>query len=144
MRNLILLAASAALLAGCASGGIANRKSPDEFAVSRQAPLVIPPDYALAPPKPGDPRPIANDSQQQALEALFGPGVQLPPKSPLENRMLLDAGAARVDSAIRNTATNPGGAQGTVVVDKGEFLRELMDAPATTRNPDVARVTVPG
>lgn len=142
MRNLILLAASTALLAGCANNGIANRKSPDEFAVTRQAPLVIPPDYALAPPKPGDPRPIASDSQQQALEALFGPGVQLPPKSEIENRMLSDAGAARVDAGIRNTATNPGGGQGTVVVDKGEFLRELMDAPASTRNPEIAKVTV--
>lgn len=79
MRSLILLAASAMLLAGCKSNDIANRKRPDEFAVGKQAPLVIPPDYALVPPKPGAPRPIANDSQQQALEALFGPGVKLPP-----------------------------------------------------------------
>jgi len=43
--------ALALLLAGCAGGGIAGRDRPDEFAVTRNAPLVIPPDYALTPPR---------------------------------------------------------------------------------------------
>lgn len=144
MRSLILLAASAMLLAGCKSNDIANRKRPDEFAVGKQAPLVIPPDYALVPPKPGAPRPIANDSQQQALEALFGPGVKLPPKSEIENHLLSDAKANKTNSGVRNTADDASGAQGTMVVDKGHFLRELLDAPAGTRNADIARVTIPG
>ena len=45
---------------------------PDEFSVARQAPLVIPPDFSLTPPKPGAAR--ANDvsANAQALDALFG------------------------------------------------------------------------
>ena len=36
---------SATLLSGCGSTGLFNRDRPDEFAVQRQAPLVIPPDF---------------------------------------------------------------------------------------------------
>lgn len=139
-----LLLAPALLLASCASDDVADRKRPDEFAVGRQAPLVIPPDYALSPPRPGAPRPIGGDSQQQALEALFGPGVQLPPRSEIENKLLSDAKALRTDPSIRNTADDAPGPNGTASVDKGMFLRELLDAPAATRNADIARVTVPG
>lgn len=141
---LALLLAPAVLVAGCKSNDIADRKRPDEFAVGKQAPLVIPPDYALTPPRPGAPRPIAADSQQQALEALFGPGVQLPPRSEIENKLLSDANALKTDPTVRNTATDLEGKHAMTVVDKGQFLRELLDAPASTRNADMARVTVPG
>lgn len=145
MHNALKLAALAApvLLMACGGNDIADRKRPDEFAVGRQAPLVVPPDYALAPPKPGAPRPLAADSQQQALEALFGPGVQPPPKSELENKLLGEAKAVRTDPGIRNTSGDA--AQGgTSAVDKGAFLRELLDSPAATRNTELARVTVGG
>ena len=57
MRNLLILSAAALSLVACKSNDIADRKRPDEFAIGKQAPLVIPPDYALAPPRPGAPRP---------------------------------------------------------------------------------------
>lgn len=143
MRSLILLTAAVFLVTGCRSGDIADRKRPDELAVGRQAPLVIPPDFNLAPPKPGAPRPIESDSQQQALEALFGPGVRLPEKSAIEKRLLSDSGADQSDSGIRNTVTDSGVGQGEGVVDKGEFLRDVLDAPNGTRDPNAAKVTVP-
>jgi hypothetical protein len=143
--KLPLLLVSALVLAGC-GGGIADRKRPDEFAVGRQAPLVIPPEFSLAPPAPGAPRPLAADSQQQALEALFGPGVTLPPKSAGELSLLDGARAtAATDPMIRNYAGEmKGPANTTLAVDKGPFLRELLDAPPSIRNPEVARITVPG
>jgi hypothetical protein len=144
MHKLLILAGAAAVLASCKSGDIADRKRPDEFAIGKQAPLVIPPDYTMAPPRPGSPRPIGSDSQQQALETLFGPGVQLPPKSEIENKLLSDAKATRTDAAIRSSVDDAPGTPGTATVDKGPFLRELLDAPAATRNADIARVTVPG
>ena len=64
--------ALALALSACGGGGFLNRERPDEFAVSRATPLVIPPDFALTPPKPGAPRPLEVDSQGQALRALFG------------------------------------------------------------------------
>lgn len=138
------LIVATALLAACKGNDIADRKRPDEFAIGKQAPLVVPPDYSLAPPRPGAPRPIGADSQQQALEALFGPGVQLPPKSAIENQILSDAKALRTDVNVRATVNDAPGAPPTATVDKGAFLRELIDAPAGTRNADIARVTIPG
>ena len=37
----------------CASAAGLTKKSPDEFAVTTKAPLVIPPDFNLRPPMPG-------------------------------------------------------------------------------------------
>ena len=51
---LALVAASATALTACGSSGVLGRDRPDEFAVARTAPLVIPPDYSLAPPRPGE------------------------------------------------------------------------------------------
>ena len=50
MRKIVLVALGCTLLAGCGTGGILNRDRPDEFAVQRQAPLVVPPDFSLQPP----------------------------------------------------------------------------------------------
>ena len=55
---IILVTAASAMLAGCGtSGGLFNRDRPDEFAVQRQAPLVVPPDFSLVPPQPGAVKP---------------------------------------------------------------------------------------
>ena len=75
MRKIVALPlalGAAALLSGCETLFGSDAQRPDEFAVARNAPLTIPPDYTLVPPKPGDPRPQAADAQAQALEALFG------------------------------------------------------------------------
>lgn len=78
-----LLLAAGPLLAGCSdlsrSFGF-TRSSPDEFAVTTQPPLSMPPDYAIRPPEPGAPRPQAvpaSRAAEQALipqSALTGPG----------------------------------------------------------------------
>lgn len=124
MRKLpvLILAAGIALLGGCASlfGGASDR--PDEFAVARNAPLVIPPDYSLVPPRPGDPRPQAADAQAQALEALFG-GVA--PRSASENTVLGAAGRNSATDGARSVAGDPG----TTVVEKGALTRDIIAAP---------------
>jgi len=53
----LAIAATASTLAAC--GGLKedlglSKKAPDEFAVVRNAPLSLPPDYNLRPPKPGE------------------------------------------------------------------------------------------
>lgn len=144
INAILLVGAAGVLLSACASGSIANRKRPDEFAVSKQAPLIIPPDFTLSPPKPGAPRPLAADTQQQALEALLGPNAKLQPRSQIENQLLDAANASNIDPSIRNTAGDRPGTPAVTTVDKGAFVRELLDAPASTRNPDVAKVTVGG
>ena len=56
VRTAGLTVAAALVLGACGGGGgVFNRNAPDEFAISRAAPLVVPPDYNLTPPKPGSP-----------------------------------------------------------------------------------------
>ena len=118
------VAASAAglLLAGCGGGGLANRDRPDEFAVARAAPLVIPPDFALVPPRPGDPVPVSADSRSQALEALFGGPA---PRSAVESQVLGAVEADRAAEGARSVAGDPG----TTVVDKGPTTQAIIAAP---------------
>jgi hypothetical protein len=115
--------AAAFLLAGCASDKVANRDRPDEFAVARNQPLVIPPDYSLAPPRAGDPTPQAADARTQALEALFG-GPQ--PRSQSEQSLLNATGADRSALGARSVVGDPQ----TNVVDKGAVTQTILAAPA--------------
>lgn len=122
-KVLVIAAAGTALLALAACGNRGyDRDRPDEFAVARQAPLVIPPDFALQPPAPGAPRPQDAGPSQQALEALFGGTA---PRSPSETSALSAAGRDTADAGIRSSAGDPG----TNVVDKGSVTRDILAAP---------------
>lgn len=121
MRKVLIVAGVALALAGCGRSGF-DRARPDEFAVGRQAPLVIPPDYSLTPPQPGAPRPQETGPAQQALEALFGGPAQ---RSPSETSALSAAGRQIADPGIRSAAGDPA----TNVVDKGTVTRDILAAP---------------
>ena len=140
MRNLVIVCGAALALTACGKSGLAAHNAPDELAISRSAPLVVPQDFALVPPKPGAPRAAGQDSQSAAMEALFGPGVKAPPKSAAEQQLLDKAGAGSIDPAIRSNGGDPK----TPTVNKGAFVRELLDAPAGTRNAAVAEVKIGG
>ena len=140
MRNLVIVAAAALALGACGKSGLASHNAPDELAISRNAPLVVPQDFALTPPRPGTARPVGQDAQSAAMEALFGPGVKPPPKSPAEQQLLDRAGAGNTDPAIRSNAADPR----TNTVNKGAFVRELLDAPVGTRDPARAEIVKKG
>ena len=54
MRNAFSALAVAAALATSGCAALSGKPStPDEFAVARNAPLIIPPDFSLAPPVAG-------------------------------------------------------------------------------------------
>lgn len=119
--GLIIAVAGATLLGGCgSSGGLFNRGRPDEFAVQRQAPLVVPPDFALVPPAPGAPRPGDSTTQQKTLDALFGGTA---PRSALETNTLNRAGTA--SAGIRSNVGDPK----TNTVAKGDVTRDIVAAP---------------
>jgi hypothetical protein len=125
MRKLVTIVAAlgvAASLSACARHGGTDRVRPDEFAVVRAQPLVIPPDFALVPPQPGAPRPQDGTAQNQALDAMFG-GSAL--RSASENSTLDAAGRTAADQGARSTAGSPT----TNVVDKGQTTRDIVAAP---------------
>ena len=130
MRKAIsaLVIVAAVATSGCAS--LRGRSStPDEFAVARNAPLIIPPDFSLAPPVAGTSGLTPSDAQQQAIDALFGGPA---PRSLGETSLLDAAGRDSAQTGIRSTVWDPD----TRIVDKGATtLAILQAAPA---NSDVA------
>lgn len=72
----LLVGLCAALLAGCGNGQDLGRTlgfvhdAPDEFAVTTRAPLAMPPNFALPPPRPGTVRPQELSNRAKAEEAL--------------------------------------------------------------------------
>ncbi len=121
MRKALILLAPAILLAGCGvfSG---KRTQLDEFAVARNAPLIIPPDYTLTPPVAGTAVLNPQDAQAQAIEALFGGPA---PRSAAETSLLERAGRDRAALGIRTTV----GDADTRVVDKGQTTQAIIAAP---------------
>jgi DUF3035 family protein len=119
-NNILRLAAigiAAVSLMGCQSfreaAGL-TKAAPDEFAVATKAPLIIPPDYNLRPPRDGAP-PInqvgPTDAAQSALfetdpiaAAKLIPGDY----SEGEKLLLAQAGAANPDPGIRQQVAADG------------------------------------
>ncbi len=119
-RALLLATGCAALLSACGGNGLFNRERPDEFAVQRQTPLVVPPDFALTPPREGEPRPAGTTLQEEALDALFGGTA---PRSVIERDAVSRAGPAA--PGIRSSV----GDMDTHTVAKGRVTRDILLAP---------------
>ncbi len=79
-----------------------ERTVPDEFAVVSRAPLTMPPDYALKPPRPGASRPQEMAMRNQAASTLLGSTpASSGERSGSEDVLLQKAGAGRADADIR-------------------------------------------
>lgn len=103
--------AAALTLAACSNAketlGL-TKQAPDEFAVVKRAPLSMPPDYSLRPPRPGQPRPQELEPSMEARQAIFGlsgssAGAHPQYYSEGESILLRDAGVgeAEANPAIR-------------------------------------------
>ncbi len=91
------------LVGGCANISKAlgsGKNPPDEFAIATKAPLVVPPDYSLRPPKPGEARPQELSSSDRAQQILLGDRSAAPPSNG-EQVMLQKTGAFAADPNIR-------------------------------------------
>ena len=104
-RVAILILAGSAVVGLSACNSIrsavgASRVAPVEFRVVAIAPLPVPPDYALRPPTPGEPRPQELDPSSTAREILLGAreGVV---RSGSEQALVSAAGADDADPLAR-------------------------------------------
>ncbi len=100
---IIVVALVAVGLSGCQrlSGSLGMAKvTPDEFRIVTKAPLVVPPDYSLRPPAPGEPRPQELQPESAARAVLIGQ-VQAADRSQGESLLVSSAGGAQVDPLIR-------------------------------------------
>lgn len=134
--TLLALIAAASAASGCGSlqravGG--TKVSPDEFRVVSQAPLTLPPDYSLRPPRPGEPRPQELQPTQEARASLFGQDVAASASNG-ERTLVGAAHAEAVDPNIRDTIDFEN--QGIVRRSEG-FVDRLISfgAPGSTSAP---------
>ncbi len=124
MRFGLLAAVASAALSGCGFGRALgdNKNPPDEFAIATKAPLVVPPDYSLRPPKPGEARPQERSASRRAQEALLG-DVAVDPPTFGEQVLVQRAGGALADQNIRALLASENGSR----ADKdGGFANQLM------------------
>jgi hypothetical protein len=82
---------------------------PDEFRVVTKAPLILPPDYSLRPPAPGEPRPQELQPESAARQALLGQR-QAEVRSEGEKLLASKAGGDKADPLIRYVVDDDFGA----------------------------------
>lgn len=80
---------------------------PDEFSVVTRAPLSVPPDYTLRPPRPGADRPMEISVQSQAKKTVFGVDDAASPASAetdaTTGEFMSKLGASTADPTIRSS-----------------------------------------
>jgi hypothetical protein len=130
-KSLVLVIVAATAVSACSS---MRSRSPDEFAVARNAPLVIPPDFSLTPPVAGTVTSSPQDAQQQAIEALFGGPA---PRSQSEAALLDTAGRDRAALGARSIVGDPD----TNVIDLGAATQTIIAAPES--DSDIASAQIP-
>jgi hypothetical protein len=130
---------AAAGLAGCQSTQKAlgmSKVTPDEFRVVTKAPLVVPPDYALRPPAPGEPRPQELQPESAARNALLGQR-EAEQRSDGEKMLVAKAGAEKADPLVRYVVDDE---FGDIAHKEKSFADKVMfwkkdDSPATDNKP---------
>jgi hypothetical protein len=99
-------------VAGCNSASRAlgiSKVTPDEFRVVTKAPLILPPDYSLRPPAPGQPRPQELQPESAARTALLGQR-NAEVRDDGEKLLVAKAGADKADPLIRYVVDDEFGA----------------------------------
>ncbi len=112
--KLTLLAGFMVALSSCSNVQSAlglGKSPPDEFAVVTKAPLIVPPDFSLRPPRPGAPRPQELQPTETARRALLGEELGESEVGPSKGEvaLLVKAGADRVDPNIRRVLSDETG-----------------------------------
>ena len=111
-RHVLLVILGAFTLSACENAREAigiGKQSPDEFAVVTRAPLSMPPDFGLRPPRPGAERPQEKSVTDSARDLLVkSTGAETPQQQALatskgESALLAKAGATNADPNIRRT-----------------------------------------
>ena len=131
---LVLLVASVCLVA-C---GSSNKLVPNEFEVVNRAPLVVPPESYLSPPRPGEPRAQEINPGKQAYDALF-PGKTIEKQDPLSKSELdLVRRFASAGPDIRSASDD---VNNPLIVKKSLMLADLLDAEDHQYRPDNVSIT---
>lgn len=162
----LALIGSLALPLGACGGSLADslgmgKRAPDEFAVVRRQPLIVPPDFDLRPPRPGVERPVGERPSDRAYSTLTGQprgnaagqasaaaptsagtAAEAPSTattSPGQRALLAQVGRGPSGSDIREELAAE---DGTADVDPALFIRLMQEEPAPAgagQTPSVVR-----
>ena len=100
-KTILILAAGTAIAALGACSSLSSRdNSPNEFRVVKKAPLIVPPDYNLRPPTPGQAQPFEVDPERAGIATAFGTDIGSD-ASLSERALVAAAGANAVSPVIR-------------------------------------------
>jgi hypothetical protein len=163
----MLLGCALILLAGCNSNTLSRtfgltRDAPDEYTVTTRAPLSMPPDYNLRPPRPGAPRPQEQSEREQAAEALvpqLALGAPQGGASPGQSALVQEAGPAAPADIRRRIDQEANRSNGDdsfidqvlywrksdsqhVQVDAGKESQRLRENAALGERPDVGNTPI--
>jgi len=132
MKKLILTLGVIGALSACSDEtkkdlGLINT-APDEFSVVTRAPLSVPPDYTLRPPRPGTQRPMEISTKDQARQTIFG--VQDMSQSGVtttgtaaQNSFLDKVGVKDSDADIRNVLASEEPVDSRTTAERLLFLK---------------------
>ena len=131
MKKSFLIAGCVLALAACGEEtkkelGLIN-VAPDEFSVITRAPLSVPPDYALRPPRPGAARPMEISTKETARQTVFGvddvsaDGVARANDQELDS-FLGKIGADKADPNIRSVVDGEKSADNRTTAERLLFL----------------------
>jgi len=108
-KIILLTGASLALLGLSACSGAKKslglvKHTPDEFKIVKRAPLAMPPEYNIRPPRAGAPRPQENTTSEEARQVIFGTKEQTKSHSAssAEELFLKNIGVEDADPNIRD------------------------------------------
>jgi Protein of unknown function (DUF3035) len=154
LKSLAILSLVTVVLAGCGNPrqvlGLNDKKAPDEFSVLTKAPLIIPPDFSLRPPAPGERNPSDELARSNARSALLGRGktgaitqeqARAAGTSAGELALLRQADAIDSNAGIRKIIDDE---TATLAENDGSFIEQIMfwqDQPAygTVVNPSAEK-----
>lgn len=122
-----------------------NKVVPDEFRVVTKAPLVVPPDYALRPPAPGEPRPQELQPESAARQALLGERDAVT-RSQGEQLLVAKAGGDKADPLARYVVDDEFGDlayKEPSFADKVMFWHKKQDKSEVNVNTQIANESAP-
>ncbi len=97
---LFVSAGSVLILGGCGTLG-GGKNQPDEFKVLTMAPLVVPPEYNLLPPRPGEMGLQDIRASEAARRAILGQAQSASTASTGERALIASSTSSSFDPAIR-------------------------------------------
>ena len=126
MKKAILIMCAVGALTACGEKtkqnlGLVNTP-PDEFAVVTRAPLSVPPDYTLRPPRPGAGRPMEMSTQEQARQTIFGENNTMQTGVAPSDTFLSKVGVQNADPNIRTVIDSEKGADNRTTAERLLFM----------------------